>query len=131
MRVNARNFHAEPSDGICRTDPELKIQSDTNILHLRKTCQAFFSAAMRSVLVVYSRPDVSLGLGQAPPDFATSLASDIRYVKYCGTESSRCLILWSSHSQTLLTQATNQEDTRLCFLIVIGVRRSAQPELRG
>src|SRR4030095_8767249 len=66
-----------------------------------------------------------------PSDFATSLASDIRYVKYCGTESSRCLILWSSHSQTLLTQATNQEDKRLCFLIVMRMRRSAQPSLRG
>jgi len=86
--------------------------------------------AMRSVLVVCSRPGVSLeprGGTACPSHPAASLASDIRYVKYCGTESSRCLILWSSHSQTLLTQATNQEDKRICFPIVMRMRRSAQP----
>jgi hypothetical protein len=110
--------------------PELKTQSNTNIVHLRKTCQASIFAAMRSLLVVCSRPGVTLEprAGTACPSHpAASLASDIRYVKYCGTESSRCLILWSSHSQTLLTQATNQEDKRICFPIVMRMRRSAQP----
>jgi hypothetical protein len=48
--------------------PELKTQNNTNILHLRKTCQASIFAAMRSVLVVCSRPGVSLmNLAQALP----------------------------------------------------------------